>query len=126
MQDKQDSKNLFMIVAICNPYHARFHNHGGIPLEYNGATVVKWTFEHWRNLTIEEARKELENMIASEDNGYMHFENDDSICELYEGEMPDWYVGAGYYNDTERIFDPQTDLGYRMDTMTYRIEEMER
>lgn len=114
----------YMIVASCNPYDANAHNGGGIALKTNNGTVVEWTFSNWRGLTLEEARRELAEMVAEESDD-IHYEDADSIAECYDGETPEWYVGPGYYDSSndERVFDLQNGLGYRYDTMSYSIEE---
>lgn len=122
-------KGTFMIVAKCDPYHAKFHWHGEKVLKYDGATPVWWV--HKDGLTKEEALEEfrgwaLEEGFDWDEDSIAVFCGDEGITpEQFEKDNP-WYVGPGFYDGgNNELLYAYGDEVYHDDDMTYVIKEMD-
>ena len=122
----------YRIVAICNPYHARFHYRGQEVLRYDVATPVEWVMED--DLTEAEAHEILDSYACDLSDDVSYYDDDyhyETIEYLTEEEGMSlieacqalvWYVGEGYYLD-HSLYYKCGDDSLRDDVMLYRIEE---
>ena len=120
----------YRIVAICDPYNARWHYHGERVLRYNMATPIEWIMED--ELTEEEAHALLYD-YASEGSCVFPMDDEtladwrkellaDGITEEAVDAALAWYQGPGYYNDDHALIYQYGDDYLRDDVMLYRIE----
>ena len=134
----------YRITASCNPYHARFHYHGGRVLKRDGATPVKWVIED--GMTEEEALQKLWGFACEDcERNYANWSRanaesiEDMAQELAEDEandltieqareLFDWFEGEGIYSTGGDRPEPvmlKGERSYSYDVMTYCVEEDE-
>lgn len=134
----------YRITASCNPYHARFHYHGGRVLKRDGATPVKWVIED--GMTEEEALQKLWGFACEDcERNYANWsrENAESIEDMAQElaedeandltieqarELFDWFEGEGIYSTGGDRPEPvmlKGERSYSYDVMTYEVEEDE-
>ena len=134
----------YRITASCNPYHARFHYHGGRVLKRDGATPVKWVIED--GITEKEALQRLwefacedaasnyanwsrEDAESVEDMAQMMADDDSNDLTIEQArELFDWFEGEGIYSTGGDRPEPvmlKGERNYSYDVMTYCVEEDE-
>lgn len=121
----------YIIVASCDPYHAKFHWHGQRVLKYDGPTPVEWVAGEFD--TEEEAKSALYAWCKEESMDMIEWD-DEFVAErvseyVHEGlfgaakEMLDEYIenGEGLYYNGEKKLD-RDGWCYSFDTMSYSVE----
>lgn len=118
----------FMIVAYCNPYHAKFHHHGERVLKYESFTPIKWvhTDNYGNGFTNDEALAEMEKMLQYDDSCFYYDREYILECKA-EDELYDdsWFEGDGWYDINLTPIYIKNSGVIRDDVMTYTIEEYE-
>lgn len=133
-----DTEPKKMIVAKCNPYHAKTHHHRERVLRYDMTTPIEWVIDDGfgNGLTESEALEALAR-IASQQDGVDYYDKeslrefvqmvkDDYECRNgrpFEGEVnTSWYKGEGFYSEGYPIY-LIGDEYYTYDVITYEIQD---
>ena len=126
----------YMIVAMCDPYNARFHHHDERVIKYNMTTPVEWVINdgYGEGLSKAEALHELYMMAAAdfyEESEHFNAADLPQYIEDYRENHPEvdevdtsWFKGDGWYSlESQYPLFLNGDESYRHDVMTYQITE---
>ena len=126
----------FMIVAKCDPYHARWHYNKEPVLKYDGPTPVKWIMSE--GYEDEGEAKDALMLFAKSckdyERGPWRYEDNESVAydkafileETGEEDDMSWYQGPGIYNcESHEPVLLEGGWYFEDDTMTYSVEEKE-
>ncbi len=138
-----DNETRYMIVASCDPYHARFYYPKGAKvLRRDGATPVQWVQDDdfGYGYTKDQALRMLERFASDEAKGqtfYYDAESKDNTqwpVPIFDENgyiigndaeaAKDWYEGPGWYNCNQTLIYLKGREYYSYDVMSYSIEEM--